>query len=218
MNIRKIGSYLFLTLLIGIIPGVSWLYLRDGLRYRKERIGNLNAFGNWGDSIDLKLINGKAFTADSMRGRFVVVSTFDPLDSLDKNQIAASKQLQRFQNAFGPDRPDIFALSLPVNPKADSTTIAAYAKRYKANSKVWHIAQPSSEVATLCAALNVEKNAKPKDAQHDPYFVLVDNKFKIRNYYVATQVEEVNKMVEVISIIMPPKAVPSIKYRKPQER
>ncbi|MEY4926726.1 MAG: hypothetical protein RI894_1162 [Bacteroidota bacterium] len=217
MNKRKIFSYIFLTIILGVIPAGSWYYLRDGLRYRKERIGALNAFGNWGKDLQIKLINGKPFNADSIRGRFVVVSVFDPADSSDKNQIAASQQLQRFQNAFGPERPDIFCLSLPT-PKSDSGLIAAYAKRYKANPKVWHIAQANDQISVLYDSLHLQQNAKAKDGIHDPYFTLVDNKFKIRNYYDATKVAEVNKMVEVISIIMPPKAVPSIKYRKPEER
>ncbi len=217
MNNRKVFSYIFLTIILGVIPAGSWYYLRDGLRYRKERIGSLNAFGNWGKGLQIKLINGKPFNTDSIRGRFVVVTCFDPADSLDKNQIAASKQLQRFQNAFGPERPDIFCLSLPT-PKADSVSIAAYAKRYKANPKIWHVAQATEQISTLYDSLQLQKNAHAKDGIHDPYFTLVDNKFKIRNYYNATKQEEVNKMIEVISIIMPPKPVPSIKYRKPQER
>ncbi len=218
MNTRKILSIIFLTITLGVIPIGSWYYLKQGLNYRKQRIGSLNAFGNWGDSMSLKLIDGKDFTTDSLRGRFVVVNIFDPADSTDKNQIAASKQMQRFQEAFGKERSDIYCLSLPVGAHTDSALVAAYAKRYHANSRVWRVAKATENVPILVDSLNYEKFGKSKDPIKQPIFALIDNKFKIRNYYDGTQKEDVNAMIEVISIIMPPKAVPSIKYRKPEER
>ncbi len=218
MNTRKILSIIFLTITLGVIPIGSWYYLKQGLNYRKQRIGSLNAFGNWGDSMSLKLINGKDFSTDSLRGRFVVVSVFDPADSTDKNQIAAGKQLQRFQDAFGKERSDIYCLSLPIGQHTDSALVAAYAQRYHANSRVWRVAKATSDIPVLVDSLNLVKFGKIDNPLAKPLFALVDNKFKIRNYYDGSQKEDVNAMIEVISIIMPPKAVPSIKYRKPEER
>ena len=198
------------------MPIGSWFYLRDGVRYRKEKLAQLKNFGKWTTDLSLKNLRGEPFTLDSLKGVITVVACYDPLSPVSDS---AAVQLARFQKAFGPDRHDIYILSLPFGEKTDSATIADFGSKHRANPRFWHLLRGNPEhLQTLAQNLHIAANTDTKDALAPPYFVLIDTNLVIKQYYLGTNKTAVNQLIQIVSMIMKPLPTAAIKYRRREEK
>jgi hypothetical protein len=234
LSIKKILTTLVLTVVLFGLPIGSWFYLRDGVRYRKERLAQLSDYNRWGatenwefrkDSLfavplhhyvrecspwAVNLTNGAQLSPDSIKGCISVVHVFDPKSEISQK---VAPQIQRIQKAFGEERTDIKIISIPA-AGVDSLSIQAFAKQFPARIDTWYMA--FSDNNNMGAKLKVAAN-KPA-ANPLQYGALIDQHNTIRQYYDLTSTVEVNRMIEVISIIMRPKPSPKIRFRRRGEK
>jgi hypothetical protein len=233
-NFRRIITATVLTGVLFILPIGSWFYLRDGVRYRKARLSALSDFGHWGatnkyiprtdivfgqtlnyytpecTNWNTPLTNGNALGLDSLERCITVVHTFDPLSNISKE---VAPQIERIQKAFGEERTDIKVLSIPVSD-ADTNDIRAFAKQYPQRKDTWFVALRNDN--NMGENLKIAENKKTTDLLK--YGALIDQNNTIRQYYDLTNKAEVNKLVEIISIIMKPKPSPKIRFRRRGEK
>ena len=233
-NIRRIITATVLTGVLFILPIGSWFYLRDGVRYRKARLAAISDFGYWGatnkyvwrnDVVfgqalnyyapectdwNTPLTNGNALGLDSLENCISVVHVFDPKSNISKE---VAPQIQRIQKAFGEERTDIKIVSIPVEG-ADTSDIFAFAKQFPQRKDTWYVALRNDN--NMGKNLKVAENKKTTDLLK--YGVLIDQNNTIRQYYDLTNTAEVNKLVEIISIIMKPKPSPKIRFRRRGEK
>ena len=216
MTTRRILTILLLAAVLFGMPIGSWFYLRDGVRYRKEKLAQLKDFGKWGADLHLTNWRGEPFTTDSLRGNITVVCAYDPAATTADT---AAVQLERFQKAFGPDRRDIHIISLPFGAHADSATVAAFAAKHHANPRVWHLLHgDANHLQSLLDGLHIAQNTAAKDGLTPSYFALIDTNLVVRQYYLGTNKTDVNKLIQIVSMIMRPSPTAKIKYRRREEK
>jgi hypothetical protein len=223
-----------LTAVLFVLPVGSWFYLRDGVRYRKERLAQLSDFNRWGatntfefrkDSVlgvpmhhyaqkctdwSVSLTNSGQLGLDSLVNCITVVQVFDPKSEISQK---AAAQIQRIQKAFGEERTDIKILSIP-SAGTDSASILAFAQKYPARTDTWYTAFRNDN--KMAENLHIEVNTKSNTPLQ--YGVLIDQHNTIRQYYDLTDTKSVNRLIEIISIIMRPKPSPKIHFRRRGEK
>ncbi len=199
---------LLLAFLI-ILPVLSVIYLREGMVYRKERLGELKDYGKL-PGFSFLTINQKNVTNDSIRGGISVIYPFSMQNS-SLNELA--KQLNRLQTAYS-DRPDIHILACTTD--TDAAAIQSYIETNAINTKFWYIiSDTSAQMKNFIA--HFRKDTLPLSLEEGTV-ALVDTSLMIRKYYKGTAPDQIKRLGEHIAMKMPPDLVKKFIYRKPEDR
>ncbi len=213
-------GYLFVILIIMIIPALSWYYLSTGLEFRKEQIAKLDVKGQ---VPSFKFINqqGDTITEKDMKGNMVVANYFfsrcaGPCPKMNSEMARIADQ---FKN-----RPDILFFSHTVDPEFDTPEVLnGYAERFEANPEKWHfLTGPKKalyEHARKGYLLPVDEgDGGSEDFIHSNYLVLVDTSLNIRNYYMGTDSLKVNELITHLAMIMPADPGKTLEYKPEKEK
>ena len=162
---------------------------------------------------DFTLIDeaGKSFSAKTLKGKIYVASFFFTRCTTICPKITT--QLSRVQDTFYQD-PEVQLLSISVDPKFDEPSkLAAYAKRFDANSKQWHFLTGEKKViyplvlkgfhVPLADASEYDAAIKNPDETfiHSERLVLVDKEGIIRGFYDGTDKKEVDRLLVEIKVL-----------------
>jgi AhpC/TSA family len=182
-----------LTAMLVVVPGISWYYLSEGMKYRKNSLSELKDYGKV-ENFQTKDINGKYVTTDSLKGKLAIVEfVLNGSDSADLkmmgNYIKMRKQFQ--------ERKEVCYLTF-VN--ADSTNTSGIALRNNLSGKGSFVVPITKDkMMEFMKAFKIENN----QTTSYPYLVFVDLESKVRFMYDATKLEPMKRMVEHIAIKLP---------------
>lgn len=154
---------------------------------------------------------GKTFDSNSLKGKIYVASFFFTRCTTICPKITS--QLSRVQDTFYQD-PEVQLLSISVDPKFDEPSkLAAYAKRFDANSKQWYFLTGEKKViyplvlkgfhVPLADASEYDAAIKHPDETfiHSERLVLVDKEGIIRGFYDGTDKKEVDRLLVEIKVL-----------------
>ena len=106
-------------------------------------------------------------------------------------------QMRKIQEAFA-GRPDVRFVSFTVDPKRDTPEIlAAYARRYNADTNTWHfLTGPVEKLHQLKRETFLLGDVDGVTFEHSTRFVLVDGDGRIRGFYPTAEPSDIDKLIE----------------------
>lgn len=194
---RKIIVAAAMFIILVALPGISWLYLRDGLNWRKQAVAEL---ANYGKINKAPIIWPDGTWEDQFKSKVVVLHLFGEnpdLTDANKNILDTG---QKLFDQFGQNHS--FRLGMIVSGgtaefKSHHQTMesADYATWvWTGGVGTWRIVLQNG-YESFCLA------EKQKPAAE--YYALADTSGTIRRYYDALDQSQVDRMVQHIAILLP---------------
>lgn len=196
---------MLLLLLIGA-PYLSWHYLSKGVDYRVSRI---NQMGEYGDVSDLTLTTpqGSRLQMGNLKDS-VIIMTFPGIENGDLKDFPL---LDKMKDQFE-DRSDVkfFWVLGVADSTLGSTLITANPDKY---SEVYFIDESD---ATYLAFMDQLPDKKPLGRTNT--LAVIDKKSMVRNVYDPFSDVDMGRLVEHITILLPPKKVDKPKLNRQKEK
>lgn len=190
-----IGAALFL-ILIGL-PAISWIYLREGLNWRKAAVAELASYGHVAKA---PIIWPDGTVDDQLKSKVVVVHVFGENPDLTESNRNILDTDEKLFNQFG-QNPE-FRLAMIASggtaefrsyfqkmPSAEHATWV-----WSGGLGTWRIIMENG-YESFCLA----EKTKPVPE----YFALADTSGTIRRFYDALDPKQVDRMVQHIAILLP---------------
>ena len=161
---------------------------------RNHRISDFNLINQNGETITKEDFEGKIYVADFF---FTRCQTICPIMAINMKDL---------QEEFKND-PDLKFLSHSVTPVMDSVPVLrAYADKNEAIDGKWEITTGDKRHIYGLArksyfAVLDEGDGGDQDFIHTEQFILVDQKGQIRGFYDGTEKEEMQRIIDDISIL-----------------
>ncbi len=215
---KRIWTILALSFFLIVLPLGSWYYLQLGYNYNKGVMKKLAPKGKI-PNFSFTDQNGDVITNDSLKGKLYIADFF--FASCPNECLQMAKNLQKVQDAFK-DNSKVVIVSFSTDPYNDTTEVLKrYAENLGALPNQWYFLRGAQEKVFKLAKegfkLPADIKDNPSDIIHSPYFVVVDAKGQIRNYYDGTDETEVNVMITNVSMIMPREKDAEIKVGEKEE-
>lgn len=218
----------FLLFIIGLPMG-SWYYLQAGFDYHKELMSELKDYGPV-PNFELVNQNGDTVSTEYFREKVIVVTFFNK----EKESFPITMDyLRRMYSQFH-DRDDIVFLS-KAHPSSQPDIMALKTiarKEDLTNMQCLFLKGEQSEMQNLMVngykIPDIKNRAEDKTiplssdiskaGEDYPYFILIDDKGTIRNYYDIHQEESITKLVEHLAIILPRKSEEKAELKREKEK
>jgi protein SCO1/2 len=197
--------------LISFFILLSAVFMTYTYNLTKDRKPTLPTFGNPGHHVqDFSFTNqeGSIISQKDVQGKVYVVSYF--FATCRGICPKMNEHLTKVYEAYK-GNPKVLILSHTVDPKRDSfQALKAYSTRFDADPKQWmfltgdkkalyNMARGSYLISALDDTAGVSID---KDFIHDNHYVLVDQSGHLRGFYDGLKVEEVNKLIGDIDILL----------------
>jgi hypothetical protein len=209
LSLVQIAGLLFFLI---ILPAGSWYYLQSGFNHRKEALAELKELGKV-NGIDLTDQFGMRFTTADMR-KCVTIAGFLPADAASQDKWA--QRLSTLHEQFD-DRDDICFLLL-----ADSANMpdpAAFLERNAlADSLQLILLLTGSEGLAALASNSFYLPAGEAGQPNFQYLALADTAQMVRRHYDLLDNQQMGRLVEHITIVMPKLPEPDIVLKRERER
>lgn len=225
----KIQTFAILTILIGF-PLLSWYYLKTGYNYQMDARAELKDYGQL-PSFNFSDQDGQAYSLDSLENTMSVISFFGKDGKMNQEMFNVMRKLN---TQFG-DNPNLELLIVSIESELESLGVLAGLYAMNQFDKKQHHLLTSSNSAVqswIGEGILIPTKWTPKEdgpasinliadksgmIEDYPYFVLVDKKQTIRNYYHVNKEEEVKRMVEHIALLLPRDVKPDIEMKEKKE-
>ncbi|TDI94077.1 MAG: hypothetical protein E2O75_00730 [Chloroflexi bacterium] len=153
---------------------------------------------------------GNTFGSDQLRGKvWIATFIFTRSRETTPQQIAQMKELQKHLETQ-PVWPGIRLVSITAEPELDTPEVLrTFARQAGADSTHWKfLTGPREEIFTLCEqGFNLPVREEARTAQrpitHNPQFVLVDRKNRIRGYYDGLTLDGLNELILSLDLVLP---------------
>jgi protein SCO1/2 len=164
----------------------------------RDKSGSLPTLGVVPDFL-LTDETAKEFSSQALDGNVVVADfIYTTCQGPCPRMSAQMRQLQTETKDF----PDVRLVSFTVDPEHDTPeALAAYAKRYKAESGRWIFLTGSTSVLNLLSKEAFHLSDVDGKLEHSTRFVLIDRKSHIRGYYATWEPEAIKKLLADIKIL-----------------
>ena len=202
MNFTQIAGMLFLLV---ILPAGSWYYLQRGFQHRKEALAELKDRGTIG-AFMLPDQYGNIFSSEWLHKR-VTIAAFLPNDAAQQQQWAS--RLHDLHAQFD-DRNDVcFLLFADSSLMRDPMEFAM--ENDLVDSLQWEILTTNGAELQVLA---FESFYLP-DAQQ---IALVDTGLVVRRHYDIMDNQQMGRLIEHITIVMPRLPDPDIVFKRDKEK
>lgn len=230
---KKLRVLGILTILL-IFPLMSWYYLKTGYNYQMDSRSELKDYGQiprfnfpiYTPDQDEKF--GR-YTNDSLENKMCVLSF---IGEDIKNRDLILDVVQKLNIQFG-DNQNLILLTIPMID-TDHQIILDENKKRKIDHVQHKIISGSNSIKSWVGN-NIKYPTEWKPKENDapdvilekksaeeideyPFFVLVDNKQTIRNFYHINKIDEVKRMVEHIALLLPRDVRPGIEFEREKEK
>lgn len=207
-NNRLQAAMLFLMIIV--FPGGSWLYMNLGYNRSKTALAELQDYGHL-PAFQLTGIKG-AVDSSLVNGQMSVIAFVNP------NQAETAKRMEvlvTLHRQFDERNDFKLLIHLP-----ETTDLADFQKKFKLkdDQQIYAVKGNAQTLGTLIKnsyrtpdfsmvrepGSGIDFQVNPQvDPNNYPYYILIDEKGKIRNYYHADRTADIERMVEHIALILP---------------
>ena len=232
---KKLRVLGILTILIGF-PLLSWYYLKIGYNYQMDSRAELKDYGKL-PNFDFAFFTPEQeqkmgrYTNDSLENKMSVLSF---IGEDQKNKKTIFEVIQKLNLQFG-DNPNLKLLTFPMLVDPNFDEILKENKERKINNFQHKIISVDAQNIKDWVGHNIQYPIEWKEKENDapdvilerrtaeqideyPFFVLVDNKNTIRNFYHIDNIDEVKRMVEHIALLLPRDVRPGIEFEREKEK
>jgi len=225
----KIKTLAILTILVGF-PLLSWYYLTTGYNYQMGARAELKDYGKL-PAFNFTNQDGGTYTSDSLKNTMSIISFFGDDGKINQEMFNVMKKLN---TQFGENR-NLELLMVSIESQEDSRGVLSGLFAVNQFDARQHNFLTSSNVDVQkwigegikvpikwevkeneAAEIQLEENKSGKIGDY-PFFILVDKKQTIRNFYHVDKEEEVKRMVEHIAILLPREVKPDIEMKDKKE-
>lgn len=204
-----------LLFILLVLPLGSWYYLSSGLNYQKTARAELKDYGSL-PHFRVFDQEDKIFTQDSLKGNMVLASFFKPNAPQTNERFTILKALhQQFD-----DRKDVLFIQHVLAADKETYNLEAFAEEvdFADRGQIFYLlGTPAQTQDLLTKGYQIPQDGLPKDdadmiqlvanppnnVSDYPYFVLMDDKGKIRNYYDSREAGQMKRLVEHMALTMP---------------
>lgn len=200
-NWTQIG---LLLLFLVVFPIISYFYLKSGYDYRVEAMEELAEYG------PLPVPSGATLFGDSLKEtaltKNVVLLHFIDLANPDQSDLMGKYMGEIHEQFDGLER----VVFLAGFVRADTEAVRAFLEEYKLNDPEQYFAFEQEELTGPYSFLEGGVTAKP-------YVMLSDTTGTIRNFYDLGRGEELVRLVEHITYLMPKEKRKAATFKPEQE-
>lgn len=210
---KKSNNYLqaaMLFLMIIVFPGGSWVYMNMGYNRSKTALAELQDYGHL-PAFQLTGIKG-IVDSSLVNGQMTLIAFVNP------NQTETEKRMEvlgTLHRQFDERNDFKLLIHLP-----ETTDLANFQKKYKLEDdrQIYAVKGNTQMLSSLIkntyripdlpaarepgSSVDFQTNTQV-DPNNYPYYILIDEKGKIRNYYHADRTADIERMVEHIALILP---------------
>ncbi|MEO7174938.1 MAG: hypothetical protein ABIV51_03795 [Saprospiraceae bacterium] len=198
-------QYLLLVLILVILPGISWFYLKYGLEYQIKVRSELHNYGK------IEVFSFDGFNQDSLTGRLTLINFAKPeFHSTAAEGLAMSKLHHQFDQS-----PEIRFVS--VVPLDSDVELKNWSDKNKAKDpSQWKVlgaqAQQISEWQSRLAS-----QAKVA-ADNSSLLFVADPKGVLREVYNMLNEEEIKKLIQHIAMLAPRDSIVEVEMKPYTEK
>lgn len=200
----KLVVYGIVGLLLVVFPAISYIYLKDGFKWRVQAQSELQDYGKIRAAYVVWQDGSKE---DLLKGKVCVVHQFEEQPDLTPANQRIIDLCEELHKQYG------------FKPGSDQNDfrLAMVAEGQTAAFKSYIDAKPSAEMATwvwtggMGSWTTILKNGfdyyciKNNITPYEDYFALTDTSGVIRRFYNAQDPAEVDRMVQQIALLLPNK-------------
>lgn len=195
---RKIYIAAALFLILVGLPAVSWIYLRDGLNWRKTAVAELASYGKIPKAT---VIWPDGTSEDQLKGKVVIVHVFGENPDLTEENKKILDTANKLCEQFGQS----FDFRLAMIASGGTAAFLSHAQTLPSAEHpawIWSGAIGSWRAITengYDAFCHAEKIKPASD-----YFALADTAGTIRRFYDALDQKQIDRLVQHTAIVLPP--------------
>ncbi len=189
--------------LVGLPLG-SWYYLREGYIYRKALLDDLRQLGQI-PAVEVMGTGDTLVSFETLKGKALVIG---PVDAEDAGLL---KALRSIGDQFAESGAVVFALFGKDAAAAGQLEDAFREPRSRNPDMFLFFAGDTPDAGAMLSAL-------PLQHQGGHSVVLADTDLVVRRAYDLTQQEEIRRLVEHLTIVIPSKRTPKPVVKRQTER
>lgn len=189
--------YIILTLLLFVLPGLSWIYLSGGYNWRKEALSELGVYGKIRSA---PVIYPDGTRIDQVAGKICVVHVFGEEPDLTPENL---RILDTNEKLFEQFKESPYFRLVMITEGGTAEFVSAMQTK---NSADHACSVYTGGVQSWSTTLNngyetyiAQSGARPAKT----WYALADTAGTIRRYYDAMSDEEMDRMVQQIAILLP---------------
>lgn len=201
---RRLLTAVALTLVLVVLPAISWFYLKGGLQWRKDAVAEL---GFYGQIRGAHIIYPDGTKEDQLKESVCVIHNFGSNPELTEDNKQIIETNKRLYDQFGKTsegRPRPFFKIVMIYEGGSTEFRSAIQTIPSIDYATW---VRTSGLGSWGTILNngyekfaLERNAK----QHKEFYALADVTGQIKCFYNALDENQVNRMVQQIARLLPP--------------
>jgi len=208
---------LFLLLLLVILPFGSWYYMGAGHKYYKESMAELKDYGVLPNFALKAQGEEKPFDNSFLTGKMSVIAFINPQSASSPEVL---KNLGLLHKQFNKRNDLYFLIHILSEQKMSEGFLKEMTEKYELtdDEQCYILTGEGNEIQNLVGTKYKVPDLKIEKAKEDliplstnsigtlkeyPYLILVDSKQVIRNYYNGDNKDEMKRLVEHISLILP---------------
>jgi hypothetical protein len=199
---NKIMRTLGIILVLVILPGMSWFYLKSGLQWRKQAQAELQdygpireAFAIWPDGTRDNLVKSKICVIHNFGAQ-------PDLTPVNKSILeTAEKLVDQFGFKPGAERDDFRMVMIEEGATSEFRSKVQTMKSSELSNWVW-----TGGITGWSSTLQGDFDYYCQTNSITPYpkyFALADTSGRVRRFYNAEDTKEVGRMVEHIAMMLP---------------
>jgi hypothetical protein len=202
---RKIITALALILVLGVLPAISWIYLSNGLQWRREAKSEL---GFYGQIRGAYVIYPDGTKENQLKESVSVIHSFGENPELTEDNKRIIDTYKRLYDQFGrmsdgTPRP-FFKLVLIY--EGGSTEFRSEVQKIPSiDYATWVKTGGLGSWRTILENGYEKYVLEKKVKQRKEYFALTDATEQIKGFYGALEEDQVNRLVQQIAIMLPQK-------------
>jgi len=202
---RRILTAIVLTIVLVVLPAISWIYLRDGLKWRKDAVAEL---GFYGPIRGAYIIYPDGTKENQLQESVCVIHNFGENPELTEDNKRIIETNKRLYDQFGKmsdGTPRPFFKIVMIFQGGSTEFRSEIQKIPSIDYATWVVTGGLVSWGTILNNGYEKFALEKKVKQHKEFYALADATEQIKCFYNALDENQVNRMVQQISRLMPQK-------------
>ena len=202
---RKIVTAIALTLVLVVLPAISWIYLRDGLQWRKDAKAELGSYGKIRGAF---IIYPDGTKENQLAESVCVIHNFGANPELTEENKQIIETNKRLYDQFGKmpnNMPRPFFKIVMIFEGGSTEFRSEIQKIPSIDYANWVVMGGLGSWTTILQNGYEKFVYEKKPDQYKEYYAMADTSGQIRCFYNALDEKQVTRMVQQIALQLPAK-------------
>ncbi|MFN0037321.1 MAG: hypothetical protein ACKVUS_19855 [Saprospiraceae bacterium] len=201
---RRILRIAILTFVMGVLPAISWFYLKGGLQWRKDAVAELGFFGQIRGAY---IIYPDGTKQNQLAESLCVIHNFGANPELTEVNKQIIQTNLRLYDQFGKmpnDMPRHYFKIVMIYEGGSAEFRSEIQKIPSIDYATWVVTGGLGSWGTILNNGYEKFALERKTKQHKEYYALADATGQIKCFYNALDEQQVTRMVQQIARLLPP--------------